>query len=225
MILVDDARSSDACYAHAASSRRTRSPARRGPVDILKTLDQCKNADIRGPDLPRRQHWQARRWRSARAARSPENCAAQHHLGFVKTLGELGNMEACRFMCVLGCRISGDGGRDAGVWSAQRGRWECAAQRLGDPLLSFYNLHTHNPSAFLRAAQAAVAVVTLAFGARREDPGDEQPSVAEGVLTSWSEGPLAIEEYLAAVDLARAAARCVAVFANASLEKSLKWLA
>ena len=86
--------------------------------------------------------------------------------------------------------------------------------------------YTHPSScAFLRAAQAAIAVATLAFGARREDPGDEQPSAAEGVLTSWSEGPLAIEEYLAAVDLARAAAHCVAVFADASLEKSLKWLA
>lgn len=104
------------------------------------------------------------------------------------------------------------------------GTHSSASWRPGPNFLQLAYRHP-NESAFVRAAQAAVAVVTLAFGARREDPGDEQPSVAEGVLTSWSEGPLAIEEYLAAVDLARAAARCVAVFANASLEKSLKWLA
>lgn len=73
--------------------------------------------------------------------------------------------------------------------------------------------------------QAAGAVATLAFTARGEAPGDAAPTVAEGVLASASAGPLAPEEYLAAVDLARAAAGRVAAFAKASLEKSFAPLA
>ena len=45
------------------------------------------------------------------------------------------------------------------------------------------------------------------------------------MLTCVSAGPLAAAEYLAAVDLARAASVCVASFARASLERSFEVLA
>ncbi len=79
----------------------------------------------------------------------------------------------------------------------------------------------------MRAAsvQEAAAVATLAFTARGEQPGDAQPTLSDGVLTSVSAGPLATAEYLAAVDLAHAAAVCVASFARASLERSFEVLA
>jgi hypothetical protein len=75
------------------------------------------------------------------------------------------------------------------------------------------------------SVQEAAAVATLAFMARGEQPGDAQPTLADGVLMSVSAGPLATAEYLAAVDLAHAAAVCVASFARASLERSFEVLA
>ncbi|KAK9840941.1 hypothetical protein WJX81_001421 [Elliptochloris bilobata] len=72
--------------------------------------------------------------------------------------------------------------------------------------------------------EAADAVATLAFAARGEAPGDVAPTLADGVLACRSAGPLSDGDFLAAVDLGRAAARCVAVFARASLEKSLSAL-
>lgn len=67
-------------------------------------------------------------------------------------------------------------------------------------------------------------MVTVAFSARGEAPGDAAPTVADGLLACRSAGPMTDGEFLAAVDLARAAARCAAVFAKASLEKSLSAL-
>ena len=64
-------------------------------------------------------------------------------------------------------------------------------------------------------------MVTVAFSARGEAPGDTAPTVTDGVLACRSAGPLTDGEFLAAVDLGRAAARCAAVFAKASLEQSL----
>ena len=61
----------------------------------------------------------------------------------------------------------------------------------------------------------------MAFSARGGAPGDASPTIADGVLACRSAGPLTDGEFLAAVDLGRAAARCAAVFAKASLEQSL----
>ena len=66
--------------------------------------------------------------------------------------------------------------------------------------------------------------MTVVFSARGEAPGDAGPTVADGVLACRSAGPLTDGEFLAALDLGRAAARCAAVFAKASLEQSLNTL-
>ena len=62
----------------------------------------------------------------------------------------------------------------------------------------------------------------FAFTARREDPGAQEPSVSEGVLTCECNGTMSMDEYMAMLQLARQGCERVAAFARLSLEKAFQ---